>query len=56
VHAGWCATGGSRRGCQPADIHVGSYLRIKGEERDGVFVAAEITIWLAESKPASAPK
>jgi hypothetical protein len=41
---------------KPAEIHVGSYLRIKGEERDGVFVAAEITIWLAESKPAPAPK
>ena len=41
---------------KPTEIHVGSYLRIKGEERDGAFVAAEITIWLAESKPAPAPK
>ena len=41
---------------KPTAIHVGSYLRIKGEERDGVFVASEIVIWLAESKPAPAPK
>ena len=41
---------------KPVDIHVGSYLRIKGEERDGSFVAAEITIWLAESKPAPTPR
>jgi len=41
---------------KPTAIHVGSYLRIKGEERDGSFVASEITIWLAESKPAPAPK
>ena len=37
-------------------IHIGSYLRIKGEERDGIFVASEIVIWLAESKPAPVPK
>jgi hypothetical protein len=36
----------------PADIHVGTYLRIKGEDSDGSFVASEIVIWLAESKPA----
>jgi hypothetical protein len=41
---------------KPAAIHVGSYLRIKGEEQDGTFVATEIVIWLAESKPAPAPK
>jgi hypothetical protein len=41
---------------KPAEIHVGSYLRIKGEERDGLFVATEVKIWLAESKPAPAPK
>jgi len=34
----------------PADIHIGTYLRIKGEESNGSFVATEIVIWLAESK------
>lgn len=37
-----------------AAIHVGSYLRIKGEEKDGKFIAAEIEIWeAAESMPQS---
>ena len=39
-----------------ADIHVGSYLRIKGEDQGDTFVATEIVIWLAESKPAPPPK
>jgi len=41
---------------KPADIHVGSYLRIDGEEQDGLFVATKITIWLEQSKPAPSPK
>jgi hypothetical protein len=34
---------------KPEDIHVGSYLRIEGEEKDGKFLATEIVIWEAES-------
>jgi hypothetical protein len=40
------------KAAKPGDIHVGSYLRIKGEEKNEVFLATEIVIWLAESKPA----
>ena len=41
---------------KPAAIHIGSYLRIKGEDQNGAFVATEIVIWLEQSKPAPAPK
>lgn len=37
---------------KPEDIHIGSYLRIQGEEKDGKFIATEIVIWEAESHPA----
>jgi hypothetical protein len=36
---------------KPADVRVGSYLRIKGEEKDGTLWAAEIVIWKAASNP-----
>jgi hypothetical protein len=37
---------------KPTAIRIGSYLRIKGEEQNGAFVATEIVIWLEQSKPA----
>ena len=40
------------KAAKPDDIHIGSYLRIQGEESDGKFLATEIVIWEAESHPA----
>lgn len=40
------------KAAKPADIHIGSYLRIEGQEKADTFVATAIVIWEAESVPA----